>query len=390
MNALASATRLALGSAGGRHASCSRSRASPCWPCAGRAPRRGIARHPGLAWAWSSRSSPSPSAHPRAASCRPFALRSRRSRVGRLPCSRPLGAGTLVVAARLAVGGPRVKRLSREATVVWDADWIAERTTRPAVSRSSGRSPSRRATRSRSRSRRAGAGRCLLVGRAARLWAVERRRIVLLHELAHVKRADWPALLVAELAVALYWFHPLAHWLGRRVRREAEQACDELVIASGTKPSVYAGHLLGIFRSLGATPTRGAGAGDRASARLRGATAGDPRPAAPPARPRRAWLPLRPAVLVAVSAVVAASSPQRPAARIRDGAPPCARGRDRPKIRHARAPPSRACDRSSQRHARTGVRGHADRRGGPRGRIRPENKLPMLPSKRESHPRSDA
>src|SRR5206468_187480 len=80
----------------------------------------------------------------------------------------------------------------------------------------------------------------------------ERRRVVLLHELAHVKRADWPALLVAELAVALYWFHPLALWLGRRVRRDAEQACDELVIATGTKPSVYAGHLLGIFRALGA------------------------------------------------------------------------------------------------------------------------------------------
>ncbi len=94
----------------------------------------------------------------------------------------------------------------------------------------------------------------LLVGRAARLWAADRRQVVLLHELAHVKRSDWPALLVAEAAVALYWFHPLAQWLGRRVRRDAEQACDELVIASGTKPSVYAAHLLGIFRALGATP----------------------------------------------------------------------------------------------------------------------------------------
>jgi tetratricopeptide (TPR) repeat protein len=38
------------------------------------------------------------------------------------------------------------------------------------------------------------------------------------------------------------------------VRRDAEQACDELVISSGTKPSVYAAHLLGIFRALGSTP----------------------------------------------------------------------------------------------------------------------------------------
>ncbi len=90
-----------------------------------------------------------------------------------------------------------------------------------------------------------------MFGLAARQWAVERRRVVLLHELAHVKRADWPALLLAELAAAVYWFHPVAWWLTRRVRRDAETACDDLVIASGTKPSVYAGHLLGIFRSLG-------------------------------------------------------------------------------------------------------------------------------------------
>src|SRR5262252_759260 len=35
--------------------------------------------------------------------------------------------GTLAVAARLAVGWSRVRRLSREAAVVWDAEWIAER-----------------------------------------------------------------------------------------------------------------------------------------------------------------------------------------------------------------------------------------------------------------------
>ena len=72
-----------------------------------------------------------------------------------------------------------------------------------------------------------------------------------LHELAHIKRLDWVSVLVAELAVALYWFHPLAWWLSRRVRRDAERASDDLVLASGIKPSVYAGHLLGIFRSLG-------------------------------------------------------------------------------------------------------------------------------------------
>ena len=164
-------------------------------------------------------------------------------------------AGLLASAARLAVGGLRVRRLSREAAHLRDAEWIAERDeaarrlrlARAVALKESAEVP----VAITSGWRRP----FLLVGRAARQWAVERRRVVLLHELAHVKRADWPALVLAELAGAVYWFHPLAVWLVRRVRREAEQACDELVIASGTKPSVYAGHLLGIFRSVGEAPT---------------------------------------------------------------------------------------------------------------------------------------
>jgi Flp pilus assembly protein TadD len=157
-----------------------------------------------------------------------------------------------VVAARLAVGWVRVRRLSQGASVLSDSEWIAERD-EAARRLALGREVALKESTGVSVAVTSGWRRpFLLVGRAARLWAVERRRVVLLHELAHVKRSDWPALLVAEVAVAMYWFHPLALWLGRVARREAEQACDELVIAAGTKPSVYAGHLLGIFRSLGA------------------------------------------------------------------------------------------------------------------------------------------
>jgi beta-lactamase regulating signal transducer with metallopeptidase domain len=92
----------------------------------------------------------------------------------------------------------------------------------------------------------------LLLCRQARFWAVERRRVVLLHELAHVRRADLLWLLLSEAAIAIYWWHPLAWVLTRQVRRDCERACDDLVLTAGTKPSVYAGHLLGIFRSLSA------------------------------------------------------------------------------------------------------------------------------------------
>ncbi len=169
-------------------------------------------------------------------------------------------AGVAAVVVRLVVGTLRVRRLSREATPLRDGEWIAER---DAAARrlSLSREVALKESADVSVAITSGWRRpFLLVGRMARHWAVERRRIVLLHELAHVKRSDWPALLLAELAAAMYWFHPLAIWLVGRVRREAEQACDELVIATGTKPSVYAGHLLGIFRSVGEAPAPAAAA----------------------------------------------------------------------------------------------------------------------------------
>jgi beta-lactamase regulating signal transducer with metallopeptidase domain/tetratricopeptide (TPR) repeat protein len=94
----------------------------------------------------------------------------------------------------------------------------------------------------------------LVLPREAAKWSPERMRLVLMHELAHVVRRDWAALIAVEVAVALYWFHPLAWALARQTRRDGERAADDLVLTAGTKPSVYAGHLLAIVRSLKADP----------------------------------------------------------------------------------------------------------------------------------------
>ncbi len=90
----------------------------------------------------------------------------------------------------------------------------------------------------------------LLLPAASTEWPAERLRVVLLHELAHVKRYDGLTLLVTKAAVALFWFHPLMWSLERIARAECERACDDLVLASGTKPSDYAEHLLSIAKAL--------------------------------------------------------------------------------------------------------------------------------------------
>jgi beta-lactamase regulating signal transducer with metallopeptidase domain/tetratricopeptide (TPR) repeat protein len=81
-------------------------------------------------------------------------------------------------------------------------------------------------------------------------WPVERLRVVLLHELAHLQRWDGVSLLLTRAAVSLFWFHPVAWSLERAGRSECERACDDLVLASGTKPSDYADHLLAIARTM--------------------------------------------------------------------------------------------------------------------------------------------
>lgn len=81
-------------------------------------------------------------------------------------------------------------------------------------------------------------------------WNDSRRRAVLFHELAHVKRRDLVGHTLGRFACALYWFHPLVWTAARRLRGESERACDDLVLSCGATASDYADHLLDIVISV--------------------------------------------------------------------------------------------------------------------------------------------
>ena len=65
-------------------------------------------------------------------------------------------------------------------------------------------------------------------------------RAMLLHELAHVRAGDVFFLLLTRVMCALFWFHPAAWWVARRLRDECELACDDRVLECGVRASDYA------------------------------------------------------------------------------------------------------------------------------------------------------
>ena len=94
----------------------------------------------------------------------------------------------------------------------------------------------------------------LLMPADAAAWSEERRGVVLLHELAHIRRGDVPAHLLARIAIAFYWWNPLVWIAWRELVKESERAADDLVLHTGARASAYAGHLLEIARAMQSSP----------------------------------------------------------------------------------------------------------------------------------------
>ena len=75
-------------------------------------------------------------------------------------------------------------------------------------------------------------------------WPADKRKAVLAHELAHARRRDPLIALVVAVNKCLFWFHPLAWWLERRLPVLAEHAADDAALAVSLDAQAYARLLL--------------------------------------------------------------------------------------------------------------------------------------------------
>jgi len=158
--------------------------------------------------------------------------------------------GALLIVGRLVAGVIAVQWMSRRTERVTDAPWLVQA---KSLASELGISPRIVFLRSKGAAMPMAWGLfrpAVLMPADADRWPAERLRIVLLHELAHVKRHDCLTHMLAQMSCALHWFNPLAWIAARHVRTERERACDDLVLAAGTRGSDYADQLIEIARVM--------------------------------------------------------------------------------------------------------------------------------------------
>ena len=77
----------------------------------------------------------------------------------------------------------------------------------------------------------------------------EQVEAILIHELAHIRRADYLVSLAQSFIEGLFFFHPAVWWISAVVRTEREYACDDVVVALRPDARAYAAALTTLERS---------------------------------------------------------------------------------------------------------------------------------------------
>jgi TonB family protein len=93
----------------------------------------------------------------------------------------------------------------------------------------------------------------VLMPRASAEWPSWQFDAAVRHERTHIQRNDLWANFAAQLACAIWWFHPLVWVLSRQLRDSQETACDDAVLFSGFEPATYAEALLAVAQTSTAT-----------------------------------------------------------------------------------------------------------------------------------------
>jgi beta-lactamase regulating signal transducer with metallopeptidase domain len=88
-----------------------------------------------------------------------------------------------------------------------------------------------------------------------RSWTANELQAVLAHELAHIKQRHFPMWVFSQLPLVAHYYHPLVHWLARRLRLEQELAADALAAGVFGSRRQYATALAGL--ALSTTAPRG-------------------------------------------------------------------------------------------------------------------------------------
>jgi Zn-dependent protease with chaperone function len=94
----------------------------------------------------------------------------------------------------------------------------------------------------------------------------EELKVIVLHELAHLRRWDDWTNLAQKFVKALFFFHPAVWWIDSRLALEREIACDDMVLEQTANARIYAASLVSVAEKVVAEKMR---MGRRFDTRLR-------------------------------------------------------------------------------------------------------------------------
>ncbi len=97
---------------------------------------------------------------------------------------------------------------------------------------------------------------------------LEQIELILAHELAHVKRYDYFFNIIQTVIETLFFYHPAIWWISKQIRKERENACDDIAIAVTGSATDYAQALLEL-EQMRHIPTTAMSSGSNLKTRLR-------------------------------------------------------------------------------------------------------------------------